>query len=151
LGSAAFTNISINTNLLTNLCVLTLVTALYWLSIQSVLSDSHYFILSLTICPEQALLTVTAGTSISRYPFLSFYILTYSYLHFYLCYPIRCLTLLFHPSYYLLLLRSHFYIFWTLLTDYSQSLPPYPTESKSYLHAFILYWLLIIISHGRYI
>ena len=84
-------------------------------------------------------------------PLSFFYILTYSYLHFYLCYPIRCLTCLFHLSHHLLLLHSHFHIFWILLTDYSQSLPPYPTESKSYLYTFILYSLLTIISHGRYI
>ena len=40
-------------------------------------------------------------------------------------------------------------IFRALPTDYSQLLPPYPTESESYLYTFILDSLLIIF-HDRY-
>lgn len=99
------------------------------------------------ICPERALLT-----GISTYPLIVFY------LHFSLCCPIlvtRCLTFPFHLSYRPFLLRFHSYIvFWTLPTGNSQSLPPYPTESKSYLNTFqvtILYSLLTIVFRGRYI
>ena len=58
----------------------------------------------------------------------------------------------FYLRYHFLLLRYHFYIFWVLPTDYSQLLPPYPTENISNYNRkranrfLVLIWLY---SHNR--
>ena len=44
----------------------------------------------------------------------------------------------------ILSISDHLYIFFTLRTDYSQSLPTYPTESKSYLPFYFIYYLLLL-------